>query len=245
MNDKPSITILGAGAMGTALSVCIANKDYNVNLWIRRRELYEKIIALRENPEYHPGIKIPQNVNPINDIADKRLYDSNIIFLAIPSNAIQHIIKTISEYVSRDSIIINVAKAIMYPPPKRLSELLSEELDSYIVTLSGPNFAQELIQGTPTITVLASKDPNSLLSIKKVIESSSFVVELTNDVVGVEICGIMKGIISIAIGIADALGLGDNARGILFTEGLREMQSICKALGGRTETILGLSLIHI
>lgn len=238
MDDK-QVTILGAGAMGTALSVCIANKGYNVNLWVRRSELYEKILTSRENPEYHPGVKIPQNVNPISDINDERIYDSNIIFLAIPSSAMQDVIDNISRHISRDKIIVNVAKAIMYPPPKRVSELLYEKLGLDAVILSGPNFAQELIQGTPSITVLASKDHNLLLSVKQVLESDLFVVELTDDVVGVEICGVMKGIISISIGIADALGLGDNTRGILFSEGLREMQNICKALGGKIETVLG------
>lgn len=237
--SEQSVTILGAGAMGTALSVHIARKGYNVNLWVRRKELYEKILALRENVEYHPGIRMPDSINLVNDIYDERLYNSKIIFLSIPSSAIQDVVRKISKFVSQDSIVVNTAKAIIYPPPKRISELLSEELSSKIVILSGPNFAQELIQGSPNITALASKDPNSLLSVKRVIESNSFRVELADDVVGVELCSIMKGVVSIAIGIADALGLGDNTRGILFTEGLREMQRICKALGGRTETVLG------
>jgi len=239
INNKIKVAVLGAGSMGTALSACIAKNGYDVNLWVRRKSLCDKILKLRENPEYHPRIKLPLSVQPINDY-EQCVNDADIIFFSVPSHAMRDVAKLVSPFVSKNKIILHSSKGIEYPPPKRMSEVLFEELCiDKICVMSGPNFATELIKEVPSITMIASKDVDALRLIKKILESNYLIVESTDDIVGVEIGGIMKGIISISIGLVDALGLGDNVRGVLFTEGIFEMKKICLSLGGKPETILG------
>jgi glycerol-3-phosphate dehydrogenase (NAD(P)+) len=239
VSNQLRIAVLGAGDMGTALSVCIANNGHEVNLWVRRKELCEKISKLRENPDYYPGISLPPNIQPVNN--DKQCIDgADLIVFSVPSHAVREVSRRIAGSISEKNVVLNVAKGIEYPPPKRMSEILAEELPTKrIVVMSGPNFASELIHGVPSITTIASKDADSLSLVKRVLKSNSLIVDATDDVVGVEMGGIVKGIIAISMGIADALALGDNVRGILFTEGLREMNNLCRCLGGRTETSLG------
>jgi len=232
------VSVLGAGMMGTALSVHIANKGFIVNIWVRRKELCKKMLELRENPEYYPGIKLPKKIHPINDISQS-VNNVDVIFLAVPSHAVPEVAERVSMAVSKNATIVNVAKGMSYPPPKMLSEVLFELGFKKVLTMSGPNFAHELIRKVPSVTVLASKDTESLLIVKRVIESDSLFVTTTQDVAGVQIGGIMKGLVAISIGIADALEMGDNVRGLLFAEGIHEMIEMCQYLGGRAETILG------
>lgn len=232
------IAVLGAGMMGTTLSVLVAEKGYNVTLWARRRELCEKMLKLGENPDYYPGIKLLPRISPTNDLAES-VNNAGIVFIAVPSHAVPEVAKKVSNVIPRDAIIVNVAKGISYPPPKLLSEILIELGLKNVAVMSGPNFAYELIRKTPSITVLASKDARTLKVVSNLLKSNSLLVKTTKDIVGVQVGGVMKGIISIAIGIADALEMGDNVRGLLFTEGVREMMELCRVFGGKIETILG------
>jgi len=232
------IAVLGAGMMGTALSVLVAEKGCNVTLWARRKELCEKMLKLKENPDYYPGVKLPPRISPTNDLAES-VDNADVVFIALPSHAIPEVARKISSIIPKDAIVVNVAKGISYPPPKLLSEVLTESGFKNVAVMSGPNFAYELIRKIPSITVLASKDTRTLNVVSDLLKSNSLLVKTTKDVVGVQVGGVMKGIISIAVGIADALEMGDNVRGLLFTEGVREMIELCRILGGKIETILG------
>ncbi|PKP60184.1 MAG: glycerol-3-phosphate dehydrogenase [Candidatus Altiarchaeales archaeon HGW-Altiarchaeales-2] len=232
------ISILGAGAMGTALAELISKNADEVYLYARRKEVYDNLKKLKINVDYFPSIKLPNNIIPINDL--EQINNSECIFLTVPSHAIREIITKSKGFISEDTIIVNTAKGIEYPPLKRMSEVIAEELKGEnIVTMSGPNFAHEIINNNFSSTTIAaySNSTRCLKKVKKIIETDNFIVENSYDLVGVELCGVLKNINAIAIGICEAFGLNENAQYFLFTKGVNEMRDILLSFGGNPETL--------
>src|SRR3989338_5316208 len=139
------IAVVGAGSWGTTLAVLLGEKGYKVNLWVREKELAEKIKINRENTQYLPNIKIPDSVKPFTSIKDSVL-GTNMVVMAVPSQYMRAMAKEISGYVKNDSIIINVAKGIEQKTYKTMSMVLADEIKATkkIVSLSGPNHAEEV-----------------------------------------------------------------------------------------------------
>lgn len=240
--DKIKISIIGAGSMGTALSVLTANNVKEILLWSRRDDIFKNIQKYRKNQYYFPEVKLPENITPINDL--KHIQDVDMIFLTIPSHAVRDIVKKIKKYVDKNIIIVNTAKGIEYPPLKRMSEVIIEELEIYnMVAVSGPNFADEIIHNMPTATTIASynNDKNISNSVKRILETDKFLVEISDDIVGIELCGILKNIVAIAMGICESIGINDNAKYAVLTEGFREVKNVILSFGGKLETSFSFS----
>ncbi|MBS3102024.1 NAD(P)-dependent glycerol-3-phosphate dehydrogenase [Candidatus Woesearchaeota archaeon] len=236
------IAVIGAGGSGTTLAVLLGEKGYNVDLWVRRKELLEKINSFRENTQYLKGIKIPKSVICKNSVSDV-IKNSDIIVNAVPSQFTREVAKSYAKYLGKRSIIVNVAKGIELHTYKTMSQVLKEELGKNIgiVTLSGPNHSEEISMKLPTATVIASDNADCLKKVKEVFQTDYFKIFLHDDVIGVEVCGSVKNIAAIATGVCDGLGYGDNARGSIITLGLMEMSVFGKQLGAKRETFYGLA----
>lgn len=236
------IAVIGAGSFGTTLAVLLAEKGYDVNLWCRRKELVEKINSSRENTQYLKDIKIPKNVICKNSMSAV-IENANIIVNAIPSQFTREIAKSYAKNLNKDSILVNVAKGIEIHTYKTMSQVLKDELGEEIdiVTLSGPNHAEELSRKMPTAAVIASENVNCLEKIKEVFQTNYFKVFPHHDIIGVEVCSSIKNIAAIATGVGDGLGYGDNARGSIITLGLMEMSIFGKELGAKRATFYGLA----
>lgn len=233
-----NISILGAGAMGTALSKLLSENVDGVYLWARKREVCDNINNLRINVDYFPSIKLPDNITATNNL--KEVDKSEYVFITLPSHSVRNIAKKINCLVSNNAIIINTAKGVEYPHFKRMSEVIYQELKSTnIVTMSGPNFAHEIINNRFSATTIASycESVEILKEVKKILETDKFIVECSNDIIGVELCGILKNINAIAMGICDAIGLNENAQYFLLTRGFNEMKDIISSFGGNPETL--------
>lgn len=234
------ISIIGAGSWGTTLAVLLAEKKYGINLWVREKELLDVIKKERVNKWFLPSIKIPDNVIATNSL-EEAISDRDLIVFAVPSEFLRNIAKESSKYV-KNQIIVNVAKGIEYKTYKRMSQVLEEELKNVkIVALSGPNHSEEVSKKIPTATVIASKDLDCLSEVKNIFSTDYFKVYPYDDVIGVEICGAVKNITAIAIGICDGLGLGDNAKGSIITLGLTEMNRFGRYFGAKQKTCYGLA----
>ncbi|MFC1704866.1 NAD(P)H-dependent glycerol-3-phosphate dehydrogenase [Nanoarchaeota archaeon] len=236
------IAVVGAGSWGTTLACLLGDKGYNVVLWSFEEEVVDQINTKKENTKYLPGIKIPETVKPSTSLKDVVL-DSNIVITSVPSQFLRSVAKKFSEFVAKDTIIVDVAKGLEHGTNKRMSEILEEELrpDVKIVALSGPNHAEEVSRKIPTATVVASKDKECLEIVKEVFTTKHFKVFPHDDIAGVEICGAMKNITAIATGVCDGLGLGDNAHGAIITLGLTEMNEFGRAFGAKRATCYGLA----
>lgn len=230
------IFVLGAGLMGTAISSQISKNVENVYLWARRKDVCQNIQRYQINLDYYPDNKLSKNIIPINDL--EHIENSDIIFFTVPSHAVRDIAREIKQYISDKTIIVSTAKGIEYPPFHRMSEIITEELNTdNIVVLSGPNFADEIINDMYSATTISSCRIDSVNKIKDILKTDKFSVEISNDVIGVELCGILKNICAIAIGICESIGLNENARYAVLTESFNEMTRIILSFGGKLDTV--------
>ncbi len=234
------ISVIGAGSWGTTLAVLLGEKGFDVKLWARREELANEIESKRENTQYLPGIKIPNNV--IADYSLKNVLNSSeIIITAVPSEFLRKTINEIKNYF-RNQIILSVAKGMEYHTCKRMSQVIEDEIGkAKIAVLSGPNHAEEVSSKMPTASVVASKDRETGRIVAECLATPYFKLYQLNDVTGVEICGALKNISAIATGVCDGLGFGDNARASIITLGLMEMNNFGKHFGARRGTVYGLA----
>ncbi len=236
-----NISVIGAGGWGTTLANLLAEKGYNVKLWAFEKEVVEEIKNKRENPSFLPGIKLSENIHPTTNLSEAASH-KDIIITAIPSQFLRNMAKEISKSISKNTIIISVTKGLEDITFKRMSEILEEELpETKIIALSGPNHAEEVSRKIPTATVIASKHPDILPKIKEILETNYFRVYPHDDIIGIEICGAIKNITAIAIGVCDALKLGDNAKASIITYGLTEMNRVGRFFNAKRATFYGLA----
>ena len=235
------ISVIGAGTWGTALAVLLGEKDFDVKLWARRRELSNEIESKRENIQYLPGIKIPNNVIAHHSLKNV-LESSELIIVAVPSEFFRNTIKKTQPYF-RNQIILSATKGMEYRTCKRMSQVIEEELGkkTKIAVLSGPNHAEEVSIKMPTASVVASKDKKTSKIIAECLATPYFKPYQLNDIVGVELCGALKNISAIAVGVCDGIGFGDNAKASIITLGLMEMNNFGRHFGAKRGTVYGLA----
>ncbi|MCB2292256.1 NAD(P)H-dependent glycerol-3-phosphate dehydrogenase [Clostridium algoriphilum] len=235
------VAFLGGGSFGTALSIMLAKKGIDVNIWDRKLSVSDDINIKRENIKYLPNIIIPAGVTAFIDL-EKCISDSKLIVLAVPSHAIRGLSKMIAPYLNRDQIIVSIAKGIEEGSSKRISEIIEEEIpNNPIVILSGPSHAEEVALDIPTTVVVTSKNMEYANIVQDVFMTSKFRVYTNEDIIGVEIGGAVKNIIALAAGVSDGIGYGDNAKAALMTRGMSEIIKIGTRLGGKIETFYGLT----
>ena len=242
LRTMEKITIVGAGSWGTALAAILGEKKHDVSLWCRRKDLADEINKFRENKQYLHEAKLPENViatNSIKEAAEK----SGIIVFAVPSAFLRGIASSFSRFIRKDAIILHVAKGMEEHSGKTMSNILKEELGKHmrIAVMSGPNHAEEVARKLPTATVIASENKSAREYLCRVFSMPYFKPYPHDDVIGVEVCGAVKNIIAISIGICDGLGLGDNAHGSILTLGLSEMNAIGRKFGAKRATCYGLA----
>ncbi|MGL6105498.1 NAD(P)H-dependent glycerol-3-phosphate dehydrogenase [Romboutsia sp.] len=235
------ISVLGAGSWGSALGLVLAKKGYEVSLWTLNEEQANKINNARENIDYLPGIVFPNNIK-VTTCLEESVKDSEIIVLAVPSQAIRSVSKQIKPFVKDNQILVDVAKGLEKGTGLRLSEVCKQELpNNPYVTLSGPSHAEEVAKDIPTTVVVASENLEVSQRVQDAFMSPKFRVYTNPDIVGVELGGALKNIIAFGAGICDGLGLGDNAKAALMTRGIREIGRLGAAMGADASTFAGLS----
>ncbi|AMD17391.1 hypothetical protein TL18_04770 [Methanobrevibacter sp. YE315] len=230
-----NVAVIGAGSLGTALSQIISQNVDNVYLYVRRVELADSIEKTGFNSEYYPNTKLNDNIIPVNNFND--LKDCEIVFLTIPSSAFRSTLSVLKQAVKEDAIIVTTAKGIEYPSLKTMGNLICEYFDENYVALSGPNFASEIILNLPTVTNVASKNPENARKVKDVLETKQFKVKLIDDIKGIELCGVLKNINAIANGICEGMNVNENARFGILTKGFNDTIRIIEAVGGKAESV--------
>ena len=233
------IGILGSGAWGTALA-SILNKKTTISLWSYEKETTNQINKYKINKNYLPGIKISNNVTATNDL--EKLKTCKFIFICIPSQFIKKIIVKFKKFYKREMILVICSKGIEKTSKELISEVIKKIIPkSKIAILSGPSFAIEVAKKKPTAVTIASKNNKDAKELAKLINSKNFRCYYTNDVIGVQLGGVIKNILAIASGITESQNLGSSARAALITRGLAEMMKIGIAFGAKESTFYGLS----
>lgn len=239
--------VIGAGAWGTALAITAARAGANVMLWARDPELSAAINRDRTNEQLLSGRDIPDSVTATSDMAEATR-DADAIILVVPSQAIRDIGAKIDAVAAPNIPVVLASKGVERESGKLMTTVVAEAMPGRpIAVLSGPSFAAEVADGHPTAVTIASadaaEDPHGSLAIQLslALATPTFRPYISDDLIGVEVGGAVKNVIAIACGIASGLGFGSNTWAALITRGLDEMKTLAQALGGRRETVTGLS----
>ena len=228
------VGIIGAGSLGTALAQTIAQNVEEVILHLRRQILADDINGTGFNTEYYPNVRLMENIRATTDMNE--LKDCKVIFLSIPSSAFRKTLNDLKGVVSEDAILVTTAKGIEYPSLKTMGNLIEEYFDDSYVALSGPNFASEIVLNLPTVSNIASKSIENAEIVRDVLATKQFKVKIIDDVIGLEICGIIKNINAIANGICEGMNVNENARYGVLTKGFEDTAKIVESIGGNPST---------
>ncbi len=244
------VTILGMGSWGTALAMVAATAGRDVRLWGRRKQLSDAVQATRINAEYLPDVPLHDNISVTSDLADA-LNGAEIVLIVTPSRTLRDLCAAIRPHLPEGVPLALCCKGIERGTGFLLSHVVSEELPGHPVgALSGPTFARETALGHPTAATVAfpftyrdrldpADSPAARLAVS--MSSAAFRPYVSDDPVGVEIGGAVKNVIAIACGMMTGAGFAENTRAALITRGIDEMKFLAEALGGRRETVTGLS----
>lgn len=232
---KLDVAVIGAGAMGTAISQSIAENVNNLFLYARKEEICNEINSKHYNSQYYPNLKLKENIIGINDFS--KLNKVDVIFLCIPSSTIRDVTIELNKIISKECIIVTTAKGIESKTNKRMTELIEEIIERPAVALSGPNIASEMAKNLSTATTIACSNENYLEIVEKTLKTKKFKVNSNTDVIGTEFCGIIKNVLAISQGICEGLDINDNARFALFTKSYSETKDLIELLGGERDTV--------
>ncbi len=231
--------VIGAGAWGTALAVAARRAGRDVVLWARRPEQAAAIAASRENARYLPGIALDPAIKVTAEARD--LATSDALLLVVPSQHLRALAAELEAVLPRVPLVL-CAKGIELASGKLLDQVVDEALPGRpVAVLSGPTFAAEVAKGLPAAVTLAASQADLGQALAEALGSAAFRPYWSDDVTGVLIGGAVKNVIAIAAGMVAGHGYGENARAALITRGLAEIGRLAEALGGRRETLMGLS----
>ena len=246
------VTLLGAGAWGTAMASQAARqlREEDVCLWSRSADQLKAIAQSGENQAYLPGISLPKNLYLENDFdaAIKRLGVDDLLVIATPMSGLSEMIARVLKLAEHSLNIVWLCKGLEpttallpHQVVKREDQLHNHGIQHTYGALSGPSFAHEVGSGMPCALTVASSSDRLCKIVQAAFHHGNMRVYSSDDLIGVELGGAVKNVLAIAAGIGDGLDLGLNARAAVLTRGLAEMMRLVKAAGGKSETCMGLT----
>ena len=236
--------VLGAGAWGTAMSIHLARQGHTVTLVPRRAEHALELASSRENRDYLAGHFLDMSVQVGLEPAPA-LMEADLVFVACPSKGLPELLAQVRPAIDTAQpprLVLSLCKGLDRATLRRPSELIAEALPGVsVAALSGPTNAGEVARGLPAAVVLAGRDAQALAEAQSALSGPTLRAYTTDDIVGTEVGGTLKNVYALGAGLCDGLGLGSNAKASFLTRALQEMVRLGVALGGRSETFLGLS----
>ena len=246
MPAQSPIAVLGAGSFGTAMAIAFANDSKPVTLWGHNPLNLTAIEQDRENRRYLPGVKLPPSIT-INASLDSISKTHQHYFIVVPSHAFRqnliHLKNCCDQHGNQPETISWGTKGFEPESGALLSRVAAETFSktTQFAVITGPSFARELARGLPTTLAVASDHSATAHQVASWLKNPTLKAYTNSDIVGTQVGGAVKNVMAIATGICDGMGLGANARAGLITRGLAELTRMGQALGGQTETFMGLS----
>ena len=234
------ISVIGAGAWGTTLSILLAENGHDVTLWCYEKERAGRMRELRENRSFLPGFPLGQAIVPTADA--QATGGADLFVLTVPTQFLGGTIGQFSKLIPPSAVVVSASKGIEERSLKLPLELIAAAVNNKnLCVLSGPNLSSEIARGLPAAAVAASADLAIAKRVQQCLMQERFRVYTNTDVLGLQLGGALKNVIAIAAGIADGLQLGDNAKAGLLIRGLAEITRLGVAMGAKAETFAGLS----
>ena len=233
------VSVIGATTWGITVSRLLANKGEQVSVWTRTDARAQELGKSQQKSPL-----LPHSITFTSSVAEA-LQNTEFIIWAVPAQTLRQTIDKIKDAVTEGMIHVSLAKGLEADTCKLMSEVILDEIpistQKQVCVLSGPNLSQEINRGLPATSVLAGHDKDTAEKARQLFNSPNFAVFVSDDIVGVELCGALKNIIAIGAGMVDGLGLGDNAKATLITLGWAEVTSLGSAMGARPTTFYGLA----
>jgi glycerol-3-phosphate dehydrogenase (NAD(P)+) len=241
------ISIIGAGAWGTALSIVAGrNGSHHIRLWAHEAEVRESINTRHVNELFLPDQSIPDCVQATGDLGEA-LWGADIVISVMPSHHCRRLFESMRPHLKPRMLFVSATKGLEDSSHLRMTEVVVQVLARdtgfrpRLGAMSGPSFAEEVARGDPTAVTIASNDAELAQTVQQALSDPRFRLYTNEDVIGVELGGSLKNVIAIAAGVCDGLGLGHNSVAALITRGLSEMTRLVVACGGQRETMAGLA----
>ena len=237
-----NVSVLGCGTWGSAVAQALADKGIAVTAWQRYENKSLEMESSRRHPiltdfEFNSNIIFTANFNNAIEFGD-------IIILAVPSHVVRDVISQAKKELTKDTIIVNLAKGIENNTLMTMSQVIYAESglkEDQIVSLYGPSHAEEVVRKLPTTLVAGCVERNTSTLIQELMSSEYLRIYRNNDILGVEIGGSLKNIMAIAAGVCDGIGYGDNSKAAILTRGIKEMTKLGLKMGANESTFYGLS----
>ena len=235
--------VLGSGAWGTTFAAVLADAGCDVVVWGRSAQTCAQITREHRNEAYLPGIDLPAAVTATTDAA-AALVGVDLVAIAIPSQSARASLEPLRGLLPAHAVAVSLMKGVELATDRRMSQVVAESLaigTDRVAVVSGPNLAREIAARQPTATVVASTSERTAGIVARACASSYFRPYTNQDVVGVELCGAVKNVIALAVGISQGRGLGYNTMATVITRGLVEITRLGLALGADADTFAGLA----
>ena len=235
------VSVLGSGSWGIAIALVLSKNGHDTTLWTKFDNEAEMLLRNRESALL-PGVKIPINVNITSDLSCA-LKDVNAIMIAVPSFAIRETTRALKGKLPPNCIVACMSKGIEKDTSLLFTSIIKNILEDNvaIASVSGPTHAEEVARLMPSACVAASDNIKVAEQVQQLLMNEFFRVYTSTDVIGAELGAALKNVIALSVGVCNGLGLGDNTIAMLMTRGLAEIARLCVKMGGRKETLAGLT----
>ena len=235
------VSVIGSGAWGTAIALLMRGNGNNVTVWSKFEDEAEMLRSTRENPLLR-GVVIPEDIVFTSNI-ESAVSGAGAVMIAVPSFAVRDAAQALKGLIDDDCLVICMSKGIEKDTTGLFTGIIRGILgeNTPLASVSGPTHAEEVARNIPTACVAASEDIAVAERVQGLLMNDYLRVYTTTDVIGVELGAALKNVIALCTGICEGLGFGDNTIAMLMTRGLAEIAELCVRMGGRKETLAGLT----
>ncbi|RSX55125.1 glycerol-3-phosphate dehydrogenase [Bifidobacterium dolichotidis] len=238
------VTVLGAGAWGTAFGQVLADAGNDVTMWAIEPEIVEAIATQHTNPVRLPSVKkLPDNMTATGDRAEA-VKGADYIVVAIAAQFARVALEPFKDLIEESTKIVSLMKGIEKTTGKRMDQVVSEALDlpaERFLAVSGPNLSKQIAAREPAATVVACENIENAEAFAKVCTTEYFHAFASPDVIGLELCGSLKNVVALAVGMVHGAGFGENTAAMVQTRGIAEIKAVGTAAGAMPETFYGLA----
>ncbi len=236
------IAILGEGAWGMAVATLLAQNGHSVKIWCYHAEVVEQINTQHRNEKFLPGIALDPSIKATSDMKEA-LCDAHWVFEAIPVKFLRSVLQEAKPCFDSDQVWVVLSKGIeqdtLLFPTQMIDSVLGASVKKAI--FAGPSFAQDVAKKQITAVTVAAPDCDQAKELQQLLANDYFRPYITTDMIGVQVGAALKNVITLGVGMLDGAGYTDNAQAFLLTRGLHEMVQLATHLGGKQETVYGLS----
>jgi len=243
-NEITKIGVIGAGSWGTTLANLLAEKGFLVDLWVREEEVYHQIRDEGINRVFLPDMELGPRLNPVQTF-EEALREKELVLMVVPSHVFREVLERVKRHLRPGMALMSATKGIENDSLMIMSQvaesMLPDEYMDRFACLAGPSFSKEVFLKYPTAVTIACRDLGHAERLQRLFYTKFFRVYVSQDLIGIQLCGALKNVIAIAAGIADGLNFGLNARAALITRGLAEITRLGVAMGANQMTFAGLA----